>query len=581
MARMIPSVISPDTKSTAEKRIFKWFSEAEGTDNWIVLHSLGLAKHVTLIHGEIDFLVIAPNYGVFALEVKGGRVKREDGMWFFTNKEGATSKKSRGPFEQAWDGIHSVMGDRLKEKLDSSHLHISNLLYGIGVMFPDIEYENVGVDEETWQVFDCNDGNNVKDFIIRLSNGAKEKWKETYGFFSDDKLPTNRDAKYLAGILRADFDKAVAMRAKIRYAEQELLELTQEQYKCLDQLEENRRGIIYGPAGTGKTLLAVEEAKKKTLMNNKVALFCYNNSLGQWYQDYFETAPEAVKPDYIGTFHGFLMKIVKGKGKTIEIPNDEAEKDSFYSETLPFYAMEVLMEDPCEFDEIIIDEAQDLITDNYIDIFDLIIKKGFDHGNWKFFGDFTRQAIYADTMTAKDMFEFIESKTSFIRYKLTINCRNTKQICSEIQTVTGFEPPSELWSKIEGIPVEYNIFADLNEEYEKLKELLERLNSKNIDASSITILSPYRREKSVVDVFDKRIKDFSFKSTNCITFSTIQSFKGLENTIIILVDIDNINLEQLMYVALSRARTGLFVFLTNDAKKDYDKLFARRLLNGR
>lgn len=581
MARMIPSIISPDTKSNAERRVFKWFSEAEGTDNWIVLHSLGLSNHVSLIHGEIDFLVIAPNYGVFALEVKGGRVKREDGMWLFTNRNGNTTRKSRGPFEQAWDGIHSVMGDSLRERLDSSHIHISNILYGIGVMLPDIEYENVGVDEEAWQVFDCNDSDNVRDYIIRLSEGAQKKWRETYGFFPDNKLPTNRDAKYLAGLLRADFDKAVAMRAKIKYAEQELLELTQEQYKCIDQLEENRRGIIYGPAGTGKTLLAVEEAKKMTLKNHKVALFCFNNSLGRWYQDYFESAPDAVRPAYIGTFHSFLMGVIKKKGINLDVPKDETEKELFYSETLPCQAMEVLLYEPYEFDEIVIDEAQDLISNNYIDIFDLIIKNGFDHGNWKFFGDFTRQAIYSDSIDAKDMFEMIESKTSFIRYKLTINCRNTKQICSEIQTVTGFEPPSELWSKTDGIPVEYSTFSNPVEEYDKLQELLNRLSSKNIDASSITILSPYRREKSVVDMFDKKIKDFSFKQQNSITFSTIQSFKGLENTVIILVDIDNINYEQLMYVALSRARTGLFVFLTDDAKKEYDKLFARRLLNGR
>ena len=61
MAIMIPSVISPDVKSDAEKRIFKWFKDAPGTDDWIVLHSLGLAYHSTLIHGETDFVVIAPH----------------------------------------------------------------------------------------------------------------------------------------------------------------------------------------------------------------------------------------------------------------------------------------------------------------------------------------------------------------------------------------------------------------------------------------------------------------------------------------------------------------------------------------
>ena len=72
MAIMIPSVISPDIRSNAERNIFRWFKEAPETEDWIVLHSLGIANHRRVIHGEVDFFVIAPNLGIFALEVKGG-----------------------------------------------------------------------------------------------------------------------------------------------------------------------------------------------------------------------------------------------------------------------------------------------------------------------------------------------------------------------------------------------------------------------------------------------------------------------------------------------------------------------------
>jgi hypothetical protein len=45
------------------------------------------------MYGEIDFLVLAPKLGVFALEVKGGRVRREDGVWYFTNRYGEDYKR--------------------------------------------------------------------------------------------------------------------------------------------------------------------------------------------------------------------------------------------------------------------------------------------------------------------------------------------------------------------------------------------------------------------------------------------------------------------------------------------------------
>ncbi len=161
MAIMIPSVISPEVKSNAERKIFEWFQNAPGTDKWIVLHSLGIATHNKVIYGETDFLVLAPKLGIFALEVKGGRVRRENGIWYFTNRYGKTNSKVRGPFDQARDGIFSIV-DAMKKRIDIEHRHIENVLFGYGVMFPDIEFTSTGIEEEQWQVFDSRDGVNVK-----------------------------------------------------------------------------------------------------------------------------------------------------------------------------------------------------------------------------------------------------------------------------------------------------------------------------------------------------------------------------------------------------------------------------------
>lgn len=581
MARMIPSIISPDTKSTAERRVFRWFQEAPGTENWIVLHSLGLAEHIKLPYGEIDFLVIAPSLGMFALEVKGGRVKRENGIWYFTDKKGNTNSKERGPFDQARDGIHSLM-KAVGEKADVAHYHVANTFYWSGVMFPDIDYDTVGVDEEPWQVFDCKDDGDVKSYIIRLAQGARQHVTELYEHFNEKKLPSVQDVKYLANLLRGDFDKAVAISAKIKYAEQELVELTQRQYRCVDQIEENRRAIVYGPAGTGKTLLAIRQVEKLIAEDKAVALICYNASIGNWFQAYFESKPEEQRPKFVGTFHKLLYDIVSKAGNRINIPADDYEKNLFYTETLPLMAADALLSNPMEFDEIVVDEAQDLIEEKYIDIFDLLIKKGFDLGRWKFFGDFSRQAIYNDRMNGQEMLELLEDRTAFVRCKLTENCRNTKQICQEMQTVTGFEAPDDLWSKVDGPPVEHKTYSSEEEAVEKLEELLLLLDEKHISSEQITILSPRRKVNSIVSKVEKcKIKDFSYSNIQNVTFSTIQSFKGLENVVIILVDVDTYDAEKLMYVALSRARSGLFILESKDAHTEYQGLMVRRLLNGR
>ncbi len=581
MATMIPSVISPEVKSNAERKIFEWFQNAPGTDKWFVLHSLGIATHNKVIYGETDFLVLAPKLGIFALEVKGGRVKRENGMWYFTNRYGNTNCKSRGPFEQAKDGIFSIM-EAIKNRADSDHHYAGNFLFGHGVMFPDVEFTSSGVEEEQWQVFDSRDGTNVKQFIKRLSDGAKEKWESHYGPARDSKFPDSVDVKYLASLLRGDFDCAVSMSAQLRNASEALIKLTNEQYRCLDQLEDNSRCLIQGPAGTGKTLLAIEEAKKSAARGEKTALFCFNTNLADWLSSYFANLPESVRPQYIGTLHKYMTQVAKEAGVLPPYPRDSDKVQQYYQEDLPEAAALTLMDAGAVFDKIVVDEAQDLIRDNYLEVMDSCLEKGLSRGRWTMFGDFSMQAIYADGISGAKMLEKLEDTAAFIRFKLTINCRNTKPICKEIETVTGFKAPSNLWTKVDGPPVQYMTWSDMEGQAKKLKTALKQLADANINPGQITILSPRKREDSVVSMLDGyTVKDFKIPLGTNITFCTIQAFKGLENTVIILTDIESFDSDKLMYVGLSRACSGLFVLEHDTAKKEYDKLLMRRMFNER
>ncbi len=305
MAIMIPSDISPDVRSNAERHVFSWFKEAPDTGDWIVLHSLGITNHNKLIYGEVDFFVLVPNWGIFALEVKGGRVQREKGIWSFTDKYDHTDCRIKGPFDQAWDGIYSIRRS-IRERLDDGHKQLESLFFGIGIMFPDVEYESVRTDEEQLQVFDCNDGKNVKAFVLRMAKGAVKVWEVQNGSLKKENRSTTEDVKYLANLLRGDFDRRVSLKVLYNYAEEELVTLTENQYRCIDQLEDNPRCLIKVAAGTGKTLIAVEQVKKFAAAGQKVALFCYNNKLGQWLQHYFDFQSENLRPYYVGTLHGYI-----------------------------------------------------------------------------------------------------------------------------------------------------------------------------------------------------------------------------------------------------------------------------------
>jgi hypothetical protein len=263
-------------------------------------------------------------------------------------------------------------------------------------------------------------------------------------------------------------------------------------------------------------------------------------------------------------------------------PRDPDKIQQYYQEDLPEAAALALLETGELYDKIVIDEAQDVIRDSYLEVLGCCLNKGLSRGRWTMFGDFSMQAIYADGMTGAMMIEKMEDLTSFIRFKLTVNCRNTKPICTEIETVTGFKAPHDLWTKVDGPPVQYITWSTMEGQCKKLKALLKQLAEQHINPEQITILSPRKREDSVVALLDGyTVKDFKVPAGLNTTFCTIQAYKGLENTVIILTDIESFNSDKLMYVGLSRACSGLFVLENDAAKKEYDDLLLRRLLNER
>lgn len=405
------------------------------------------------------------------------------------------------------------------------------------------------------------------------------KWDARYGTLHKKCLPTTDDVEYIASALRGDFDKAISISAQLHYAEESFANLTKEQYRCLDQLDDNPRCLIQGAAGTGKTFLAVEEAKRSVANGEHVALFCFNTNLGAWMNCYFSEMPENLRPAYIGTFHKYMMNTIKKQGINLAKAEDETVFECFFSKNIPEAAKAALQDNDDRFDKIIVDEAQDLIAPHYLDVMDLCLKRGFTRGRWTMFGDFEMQAIYSDNQTGETLKQLIDDWTAFIRFKLTTNCRNTQQIVEEIRTITGLRGVDALRAKVEGPPVNYITYTSLDDSKNKLENLLLLLKKNNIEEKHITILSPFKRENSVVSLIDGfDIDDYKPNSNNRISFCTIHGYKGLENMIIVLVDVESLRADKLLYVGLSRARSGLYILESETAAKEYLELQQRRFI---
>ena len=574
MTRMIPSLIDDSTKSSGERRVFELLRESPGTENWIVMHSQGLAYRLSaernrrMPQGEIDFVVIVPGEGIICLEVKGGRVSSDGDSWFTRDRFGDYHRMNKSPFMQARDAQHSLRNFVIKEFGEGSDE--AECPFGYMVVFPDVECPPVTTEFLRTEVIDTDDlDRSIADAIRRYCR-QHLRGRQRRG----SRLPRGSEVSSIRDYLRPSFEMVIAKSALLRRTDEKLLGLTKEQYFKLDELENNVRCFFEGAAGTGKTLLAMEYARRSSLRGAKVLFLCYNRLLGDWLQQQIEGASITA-----GTFHSFVRGLIMKSSVRDEFLTQERKAKSngaehrFFREEYSFWGRMALDEIGLQYDVLVVDEAQDIFDEDPLEFFDDITVGGLRNGRWAMFGDFTRQALYDSRANADILAEYCDNYT---KARLLINCRNTKRIATEISRLSGFNtPPFRLMSE-EGEPVDYSYYRNAVTFADSLESSVSRMLDQGISPQDIVLLSPRRLENSSVAEFGRiagiPVADCAEAHDwvrRTIKFSTIHSFKGLESQVVILVDIDDVDSERaqaLLYVGMSRARSLLILIVDRVAR---------------
>ena len=573
---MIPSTIHPSVKSSAEKKLFSLFRNAADTDDWICLHSLGFECHIAKRRGEIDFLLLTRK-GIFVLEVKGGRVSRENGIWKYTDRFGVVHGKAESPFDQAGSAMFSLES-KIKQHFQNDK-RMSQLLYGFGVMFPDIMFDDTGIEASQLQVYDIRDRNQaIKCYVNRLASYWRDKYhQKRYA-------PTKKQIETIADYLRGDFDLIPPLHIQAEKIAEDILSLEQEQYTVLDTLDQlpNPRILVQGSAGTGKTLLAVEIAKREARKNNgKILLLCYNRLLANFLEKKIYNEQIYSERITVKSIYALIYDLVISSSFALEFKSrcQTSKDDSIYNEIYPHYALLALAETEIPpFGTIIVDEAQDMMTDDILDIIDFFIDGGLENGRWWFFCDINNQAsIYGvlEEMSLKRLMHH-----GYLM-PLIVNCRNTKPIANETSMLS--QPKIQSVASTQGIPVKYSWYKNNNLQPQILQRVLEKLLSKNIEPHRITVLSPLKSEKccavstispKLIQLNKNNIWDISIGKNNVISYGTVSAFKGLENDFIVLTDINDLSSEwwrSVIYVGMTRARIGLHLLVNLSLKQLYEE----------
>ncbi len=564
--RLIPNYIDEKNSSNAEKKLFKLFSKTDRLNDWVCLHSLGVSQHINKREGEIDFLLIGPA-GIFALEVKGGRVERRNGIWYFTDRFSRVSKKHESPFTQAKTALYSIRSDvteRFGKTLYSS-------VFGYGAMFPDIQF---GVESPEWHadmVFDHNDmQSDIADYVERLS----EYW--TLQQRSRRQL-TRREISEVVNYLRGDFEIIRPLSETIEETEDSIIRLTEEQYTCLDAMELNPRTIFFGAAGTGKTLLAVEKARRNKIKGIPTLFLCFNRLLADYVNDLLSREPGSGVQVY--SLHSFLNKLIKQADLEGGLNTGVSSQSELYERIYPHLALQI--KELPKFEELIIDEAQDVLSEQYLKVLDRLVDGGVDHGKWLMCMDPENQDIYqkADSKMLGDVKSLASS------YVLTINCRNTKPIAIQTELITGISAGAT--TRIEGVPVNYIWYEDQQDQARQLSDKINVMLKEGVEPDDITILSHKSGTPSLAGSGRLRIdapthlidtRSGSIKINGHIGYCTISSFKGLESKVIVITDTAELEGDAyrlLNYVGFTRARALLVVCMNKELKKQYKAKIAK------
>jgi len=346
--------------------------------------------------------------------------------------------------------------------------------------------------------------------------------------------------------------------------EKKIINLTEQQFDILSMMCKNRKASIGGCAGSGKTLLAAEKALRLSKQGMRTLLTCYNKGLGNHLAQVLKDRENLEVVHFHHLCHTYAEKAGVELSKTYD--------SNFFEYELPEAFCKALEKEPSlKFDAVIVDEGQDFKEVWWLALMESL--KSPEDGIFYIFYD-NNQNIYHGV---ENIF------SNFASLSLNHNLRNTKCIFKLIRQFYDSDTPVECRAPM-GRPVEIVSYSGQQGMKKKLGGIIhkliveERFHPGDLSVLCMRSIAP----DGYANVHEgDRIGNFILKqepeNQNDIQLSTVYSFKGLENRVVIITDIDNYylgNIERyknLFYVGFSRARNHLVLLCEEGAGELIEK----------
>ena len=552
MARVVPFPMLP-TASSAERRLYEGFLQ-QLDEEYVVYHSVDwvLASPTPggpPIQGESDFLIAHPIDGLLVLEVKGGQLEYDPATrrWSQTGRSGRHFL-DEDPFHQARDEMHSLI-EILSHQPGWDRWRPS---YGYGVAFPDGNYDHDAnpAARAAWVI--------DRDDLTRLAERVRQimrQWRHAGRRFAAEGMEALQNALGLRVEIRTPL--------KLQFDEEDrrIVELTDDQSYVLSYVTKRHRAAIVGPAGSGKTILALQVAKRLAASGNRVLLTCFNWRLADYLREQVKGTPGLD----VFHFHGLCRDVAEKAGLAVPPePTEEAATKRYYEEVLPDVLSQGAKRLGPRYDAMVIDEAQDFRPDWWPKLMELHTHS--QDGYLFLFAD-SNQNLYGGAVP-EDMVD--------LTLPLPANLRNTKPIHEFVSVFYKEAEPAQGRGPA-GRPVEILGYHDDDDQAHLLGLVLKNLELEGVSLDDVVVLTPSQltksklRQRGSADGYELTEEPVSGK----VLIYTIHDFEGLERPVVILAEIGERHRKDLatyLYVGGSRARNHLIVLAAEPVARELRQL---------
>lgn len=556
MAIMIPERPKDNDPRSAEVSMFEALRNL--SDDYYVFHSfqIGQVYESYYKEAEMDFLIFHPLKGMIDIEAKNGNVRYENGQWYYANGK---AMKHGGPFGQAKRNCHALI-DAIELSRGSRLTNRVRVLPA--VWFPAISKNllntmTLPIDMPEQLVLTTEALDNPEPYFDRIFSYKRFEGNET-------KLSASEVKYLLNDVLSPKLHLVPGVCSEINLKRIVFRQLLRNQANVLDFLIEQRTAAINGAAGAGKTLIALEKARRLHSRNQEALFLCFNKYLKEYLEEAYGDELAGVK---FYTIDGLACKLAGNEG---DFNNGRGNRFKILAD----YLSDVYAGMPHEGKANYLRKAG--LTAN------IIVDEGQDFGQEDIEENRILEALCQIAQNASGSFYIFYDKLQMIQSsripavireadcKLTLykNCRNTENIARTSMQLISDKTPEMSENAVAGCSPMMYFAGDLAGVFRAVDESIRKFEQRGYH--DIVILTMKTEVKSVLSDSDQmQEKDNRLYYSGQYLFTSCRKFKGLQADCVILVDFDAETFDDdgklLFYVGASRARLELHVISTMSA----------------